>query len=261
MSIASEITRLQGVKSDILQAISDKGVVVPAGSALDDCPGLIASISGGGGDVPEGYERLLYIYINGTGNPQINSNSWVYTFKMPSFTFGDEIDVLAEIKVDTSIDGDNELHLISRNQDGADRSFIFRQMKNIYSLSYQFDIRLMGPYNGLDTTYTSSDPNNSNGFYRILSGATENGLFVDLNGERRTGSGDKNIYADLAIFDQTNYTVYNGTKLFYIKIGDKINLVPCKRINDGQIGMFCTINEKFIYPNFSRTSWSGGIPI
>ena len=50
MSIASEITRLQGVKADILQSISDKGVVVPAGSALDDCPGLIASISGGGGD-------------------------------------------------------------------------------------------------------------------------------------------------------------------------------------------------------------------
>ena len=49
MSIASEITRLQGVKSYILQAISDKGVVVPVGSALDDCPGLIASISGGGG--------------------------------------------------------------------------------------------------------------------------------------------------------------------------------------------------------------------
>ena len=48
MSIASEITRLQGVKSDILQAISDKGVTVPAGSALDDCPGLISSISGGG---------------------------------------------------------------------------------------------------------------------------------------------------------------------------------------------------------------------
>lgn len=46
MSIASEITRLQGVKSDILQAISDKGVVVPAGSALDDCPSLIGDIEG-----------------------------------------------------------------------------------------------------------------------------------------------------------------------------------------------------------------------
>lgn len=48
MSIASEITRLQGVKSDILTAIADKGVTVPSGSKLDDCPGLIAEISGGG---------------------------------------------------------------------------------------------------------------------------------------------------------------------------------------------------------------------
>lgn len=46
MSIASEITRLQGVKADILQAISDKGVIVPAGSMLDDCPNLISQISG-----------------------------------------------------------------------------------------------------------------------------------------------------------------------------------------------------------------------
>lgn len=49
MSIASEITRLQGVKTNILQAISDKGVEVPSGSMLADCPNLIASISGGGG--------------------------------------------------------------------------------------------------------------------------------------------------------------------------------------------------------------------
>lgn len=49
MSIASEITRLQGVKSDILTAIADKGVTVPTGSMLDDCPDLIASISSGGG--------------------------------------------------------------------------------------------------------------------------------------------------------------------------------------------------------------------
>lgn len=49
MSIASEIARLRGVKADILRAISDKGVEVPSGSMLDDCPDLIASISGGGG--------------------------------------------------------------------------------------------------------------------------------------------------------------------------------------------------------------------
>ena len=51
MSVASEITRLQGVKADILQSIADKGVTIPTGSALADCPTLIASITGGGGDV------------------------------------------------------------------------------------------------------------------------------------------------------------------------------------------------------------------
>lgn len=57
MSIITEIQRLktnihnvrQNV-SDILDAIANKGVTVPAGSKLDDCAGLIASISGGGGD-------------------------------------------------------------------------------------------------------------------------------------------------------------------------------------------------------------------
>lgn len=66
MSIASEITRLQGVKSDILQAISDKGVTVPVGSALDDCPDLITSISGGGGFLPDGYKKVSYIETDGT---------------------------------------------------------------------------------------------------------------------------------------------------------------------------------------------------
>lgn len=46
MSIASEITRLQGVKADIFTALANKGVTVPSGSALDDCPSLISSIGG-----------------------------------------------------------------------------------------------------------------------------------------------------------------------------------------------------------------------
>ena len=53
MSIASEITRLQGVKADILSAIAGKGVTVPAGSALGDCPDLIASIAGGSVDLSD----------------------------------------------------------------------------------------------------------------------------------------------------------------------------------------------------------------
>lgn len=48
MSIQSEITRLQGVKADILASIEAKNVIVPTGAMLADCPDLIASISGGG---------------------------------------------------------------------------------------------------------------------------------------------------------------------------------------------------------------------
>lgn len=48
MSIASEITRLQEAKTDILTAISEKGVEVPSGSRLSDCANLISSIQGGG---------------------------------------------------------------------------------------------------------------------------------------------------------------------------------------------------------------------
>lgn len=49
MSIASEIQRLQGVRTNIFDAITNKGVTVPSGAKLADCPDLIASITGGGG--------------------------------------------------------------------------------------------------------------------------------------------------------------------------------------------------------------------
>lgn len=93
MSIASEIERLQGVKSDILQAIADKGVEVPSGSMLADCPGLIASISGGGGGdnviggreyrtvIIDGVEWLAenldykFCNIGGDGSPS-TPNAW-----------------------------------------------------------------------------------------------------------------------------------------------------------------------------------------
>ena len=49
MSIASEIQRLQGVRTNIFDAITNKGVTVPSGAKLADCPELISLISGGGG--------------------------------------------------------------------------------------------------------------------------------------------------------------------------------------------------------------------
>ena len=48
MSIASEITRLQGAKSSIKSAIEAKGVTVPSNALIDSFATYIAQISGGG---------------------------------------------------------------------------------------------------------------------------------------------------------------------------------------------------------------------
>ena len=47
MSIASEITRLQGAKADIIRAITNKGVTVPSSAKIDELAPLILSIIGG----------------------------------------------------------------------------------------------------------------------------------------------------------------------------------------------------------------------
>ena len=44
MSISSEISRLESAKSDIADAIEEKGVTVPANATLDQFPSLISSI-------------------------------------------------------------------------------------------------------------------------------------------------------------------------------------------------------------------------
>lgn len=48
MSIASEISRLSGVREDIFTSITNKGVTVPATATFSSCPALIDSITGGG---------------------------------------------------------------------------------------------------------------------------------------------------------------------------------------------------------------------
>lgn len=49
MSIASEIQRLSGVRSDIFDSITNKGVTVPESATFSSCPDLIDSIQTGGG--------------------------------------------------------------------------------------------------------------------------------------------------------------------------------------------------------------------
>ena len=91
MTIASEISRLQGVKADIISAIQGKGVDVPSGTMLGQCPALIDTISGGGSASAElraiktihmmaVVDENGYIGIDMTGNFQLKGSGYALDF-------------------------------------------------------------------------------------------------------------------------------------------------------------------------------------
>ena len=83
MTVASEIARIQGVKANILDAIAAKGVTVPSGAKLADCPNLIGNITQGNNDSVYYYpaqQNILEIDANGfIGNAISTSPDYTYT--------------------------------------------------------------------------------------------------------------------------------------------------------------------------------------
>ena len=62
MSISSEITRIQNKRDQSFTEVANKGVTVPAGSTIDDLPGLIAQIEQGSGS---GSGGIIYQDLDG----------------------------------------------------------------------------------------------------------------------------------------------------------------------------------------------------
>jgi len=66
MSIAEQLTELNTIKTNLFTAISEKGVVIPEGSGLKDCPHMVENIP----YVNNGWENS-YAIINGHKYPTI----------------------------------------------------------------------------------------------------------------------------------------------------------------------------------------------
>ena len=71
MSVASEITRLQGAKASIKSAIEAKGVTVPSNALLDSFATYIAQISGGGSTGLD-YETGTFTPSTDVAKPEIS---------------------------------------------------------------------------------------------------------------------------------------------------------------------------------------------
>lgn len=85
MSIQNEITRLQGVKSNILAAIEAKNVIVPPGAALADCPDLIAAITGGGGGGEISFSMKPIVPVSGNKYIICDSNGNIGYKSLPVY--------------------------------------------------------------------------------------------------------------------------------------------------------------------------------
>ena len=80
MSIATELTRIQGAKADIKSAIEAKGVTVPNNALIDEYDTYIAQISGGGGQSEEDLRNLIERDITSITIPSGTVNIGNYIF-------------------------------------------------------------------------------------------------------------------------------------------------------------------------------------
>jgi hypothetical protein len=65
MSVANEITRLQGAKASLKTSIENKGVTVPSSTKLDGYSALVEQIQQGGGKVPSMDDDVRFFDYDG----------------------------------------------------------------------------------------------------------------------------------------------------------------------------------------------------
>lgn len=247
MSIASEITRLQGVKSDILTAIENKGVTVPAGSALADCPDLIASIPTGTPAIPNTYQQLMYCYING------NSSPWLQYFV--NYTNTDRLELQMQLCLSSNFTSGSK-NFVMYWIDTAD--FYYQVLKDTNKSYFH-----LGWYsNNVNTPQVTLEDNLFINLSMICSGGYVN---VNINGTTVTTAQNTDARSVSLFPYNGNEAYFKNTKFFALKIFDgnsnklKRYYVPAVRISDGVVGIYDLLNNIFVRPKSWNSQDSNGL--
>lgn len=275
MSIASEITRLQGVKSDILQAINDKGVSVPAGSALDDCPALIASIPTGAPDIPEGYKQSMYLELNG-------ATSWGELYSQP------ETESLTGVSVQNVDTFEIEMYLPNNADfnymemigcgaswtDGKGYTTLYKDKINCRFMNFRelafTGLDNLGKFLSIKRSarYKREGESTPSGYNYIaqftLNGTTtETDQYGDLQGLFCYNV--SNIKIIQQYYKTSDFSELAGLKIFRVKItkyltGETLaDIVPCVRNSDSKAGFMNLTTGQFIQQQYKDTTlWTAG---
>lgn len=241
MSIASEITRLQGVKSDILQAISDKGVTVPAGSALDDCPALIASIPTGPGEIPSDYTQVRYLEVIGEGTDPCfwNLNQ--------TMKFSDKVQIDIDFKLSEDFTTGN--HAFTFLYISSFTEYFFSNISGVSSSELGQGVKFDYNSNSFVKKWTTIAREFDASISMRLNGTTGEGF---VNGEKVTAYGGNDGSVGIMLLDyQGGAYYYKGTKLYGCRIYDgdtdilKADYVPVIRNSDSRPGLYNRVNGNF----------------
>lgn len=242
MSIASEITRLYGVRNDILHAIGEKGVTVPAGSALDDCPELIGMIptgGGGGGDIAA---------IRCTKNGQTN----YYEIPVNYLTFNTHCTF--EIGAYLSIDGGNTIGLF---QCRGDQYYPELDFVNYAPNTTSHGARIVCDANDKITAILYPNYYKYHDIKLYLTPSDSVLRFTDLSGNVQEFNAGSQIQfytlkkIRLFVGDWTNFDTCQGNTIYYFRVTDEnsnvlLDLVPAEQ--NGVPGFLDNVTENFYGP-------------
>ena len=249
MSIASEITRLQGVKADILTAIGNKGVTVPTGSALDDCPGLINEIPVHV-EPPDlsGYEFSEYVYFSSSG--QLNSNfPWYSQDELNCFKMSNDITIKFLIPAGYYSGGaTTTLYLLGASYkypyggpNYGELTIYFRMVGG----SLTFTVGLPGPKDsGNNPKVGFRDvPISFSLVEGVISTLRIHGNTATLNGTDFTINNYDKCYTDaipyLVVYSPRQVSYITGYRYYGMTVGDGFNSRAAKRLSDNAV---CLVN-------------------
>lgn len=263
MSIADQITRLQGVKADIISAIQNKGVDVPSGATLGDCPDLIEAISGGGVD-PSFKDDIYYKMTPAVGPSGATEIDWRvmpngYTRKTAVVGNVSRLDCgfspvnnEFEITIDFSYAGGGIYEVIIATPYHDEESNIVRIIRvSDNSIIINADSR-----SGMSSTLPAFNGRHIMSFGRRggirygLKDFTTPALSNNTNGNLAP---QENLY----MFDGVDNPVTSTIYRLYAKVNGTTvaDFIPCVRDSDGIAGFYDFANNMF------RTSEDGGVSL
>lgn len=215
-------------------------------------------------DIPAAYKRVQYHLISGNGDPVIQRNAIREIFHLNECMIGDYLKIKIDIVYNNlSSNQGFEFEPYNYSANNGTNSISFMAAKEVY-VGYPYFERIQydGVYNtpGYQKKVEKEGlPSMIDGMIHSVSqwsrGQVTNWSLAMTSGSSVYDCGNRanlKSYIELFLFNKigtADISVLAGTKIHYVKVTGKMNLLPVVRIGDGKVGFYDTVTGNFCYPS------------